>query len=301
MTRDPVQLVSEAMAKHGWARTGAVSWKTKLSNGAALPVAASLDDGWLRVEAEIPEIPEASPWSLLAEVSSFPPLVRLALARRAPRGSSLRLVSDLDTQESGTWPSRLLSVSENLLTAGSRLHDTEIDEREPEPESPVPGSVIEAIGEAGWACEARGEDGVEIPLDYAAGMGARARVHASDQGLRVFAPLRRDAGSGGDEGADATALFLLHAAHRLRAVRAVARVERGRSETAVGWEARLPLLPASDQIDRALHALAVACRHSMREVAALATPVLFRRYLHLLERGARPQTAAPLTKARPSR
>jgi len=296
MTREPVGLVSEAMVKRGWIPTGPWSWMGSLRNGAVLPALARLDEGWLRVEVEMAGLPKTSPWELLLAGSSLPQRVSLALASRAPHATSVRLVADLDTEDGEGWPARILDVSEDLTTAASRLHGSALDA--PEPEAPPPESIAEMIRGAGWSCEARGEHGFEIAID-GDGVGARAHLVARGGGLRLFAPLKKNAEAGGDQCADATALFLLLASHRLRAVRAVARCEPGRPETAVGWETALPVEPRAEQLDRALHALAVACRHSLREVQALATPALFRNYLNQRNGGSRER--APHTAARASR
>lgn len=295
MRADRVGLIGETMTKLGWAPTGPGSWATSLTNGAAFPVWATLEAGWLRVEAEFAELPDASPSELLVAGGSLPPLVRVALRFFSPKVTSVRLVADLDDESSDPWPSRILEVSEALAEAASRLDDASIDESEPE--APLPSSIAEAVRDAGWNCDARGANELEIPLDDADGFGARARLAARGSGIRLFAPLRTIVAEGDDECADATAIFLLLTSHRLRTVRAVARRDGTRRETTVGWEAAFPLEPRSEDLERALGALIVACRHSIREVAALSTPAIVRHYLD--QRGA--YQRAPFTQAQPSR
>jgi hypothetical protein len=294
MRGDRIGLIGETMTKLGWAPTGPGSWATSLTNGAAFPVWASLDAGWLRFEAEFAELPDASPSELLVAGGSLPPLVRVALSFFSPNVTSVRLVADLDDESSDPWPSRIEEVSEALTAAASRLNDASIDESEPE--APLPDSIAEAVRNAGWTCEARGESELEIPLDDADGFGARARLAARGGGLRLFAPLRTIVAGGDDACADATAIFLLLISHRLRTVRAVARGDATRRETTVGWETALPSEPRSEDLERALGALTVACRHSIREIAALTTPAIAQHYLD--QRGA--LTRAPFTKARAS-
>ncbi len=298
MTRSPARSVSDAMLKCGWILAGPGSWTTRVTNGAVLPVSARLEDAWLRVEAQIPELPETSWWQLLVAGCSLPPLVRLALTCAADRAMSVRLVADLEAGECDDWPSRVTGVLEALMASVPGLHPARLDDRDPEPESRPPESVSEAIREAGWACEDRGEGGCDISLDGDR-IRATARVEARGEGLCLWAPVARNVRPGHEDCTDAIALFLLRTAHRLRAVRAAFREEPGKPEAAVGWEARLPGRPESEEIDRALAALTVACQLSVREVEALFTPALARHYL--TQRGARSHRRAPPTKAPTSR
>ena len=298
MTLCPDRSLSEAMLKCGWIPAGPLSWTTSLTNGAALPVSARLEDPWLRVEARIPEPRETSWWRLLVTARSLPPLVRLALASAPDRAMSVLLVADLEDGERPDWPSRVGAVSEELIVAVTRLGHSGFDDCEPEPESQPPESLSDAIREAGWACEDRGEGRIDVSLEGDR-TRATARVEPRGGGLCLWTPVARSVRSNDEDRTNAVALFLLHTAHRLRAVRAVARHERGKQEAAVGWEARLPLEPESGEIDRALSALTVACQLSAREVEALSTPALSCHYL--TQRGARSHGRAPLAKAPRSR
>lgn len=301
MTDDPAQCVEEALAKCGWTTSGPRSWNTSLTNGTTLPVSAWLDQAWFRVEARIEERRDGSPWDLLVAGGALPAPVRLSLADSAPRAASVRLVAELDVGERDGWVSRVLAVSAALIAAASRLHDPRLDECGPGPGTGtrLPESVGAAVREAGWAFDAHGENGIDIALDDGDRVGTRARAQACGDWLSLFAPLARNVRSADAECADALAVFLLRTAHRLRAVRAVARPEREKSEIAVGWEVPLALRAGSEAIGRALGALTVACRHSLREVQALADPTLAR--LYLSQPGVDPQGCAPRTAARPSR
>jgi len=276
MTEGINQSVREAMAKCGWSAGKPGCWTTKLMNGKALPVSARLDDEWLRVDAEVPGPFADSWWRMLVSSRSLPPPVRFAAAYADSGAMCVWLVADLAAQNSGEWSSQVAEVGRAFLEASSRVHAPSFDGNDaPQVEAAVPEAVIEAVRGAGWTCAG----------------------HAG--GLRVFAPLLRRVRFQAEECGEASAYFLLRTAHRVRAVRAVAREESGVAEFVVGWETWLRLNPDAEELERGLAALTVACRHSRRELAALSDPALARRYLS--QQDATPMRRASFTEAPTSR
>ena len=267
MTTSLLRSVSDAMTKHRWTPVAPGAWTTTVTNGASVPVVARLEGEWLRVEAELPERPEANRFPWLFKNATLPPLVRLAFLPAHDRAMPLGLIADL-AEDGGGWSARVEVALVSFHSALHRIHAPATVADQLPPDTARLESVRDRIRESGVTAALENETGSAMP-----------HVEPRATGLALWVPLVRNMASADDERGEAIALFLLASMNRLRAVRAAARREGAASGITLGWEAPLSALPEAPEIERALTALTVACERSRRELEALACKAVSKRYL----------------------
>lgn len=243
----------------------------ELGNG-RLHMAATQHSEWIEYRAALArKATEPTPWRVLEINRTLPALARLTL----DDAGHLCLRADQWTA-GGAGPDHIAPAFEAAHHAlGGEL------ELLAEPVPPDEESWARwprAAAELGWTVSLRSGQRCLVDLDVPTGFH-QATVAALGQGIRAFVSLLRL--SLAPEPREAIGRFLLSATDDLRLVRAASFSHRSGSDDAAAIELEVALAPNAipDDLDRALAALSVACRHVSREVQALAEGPVARRFL----------------------
>jgi hypothetical protein len=252
------------------------AWRIDLGNGVPLPARARLRDQWLEITAPIePEPQDVDRWTLLVRNGALP-----GPARVVGIGAGLALRADVPVHDRRILADRLPAACEAIRQWQRAAGD-------PDRPSAATQSLPEVERER-WIAAA-----AEFGRDITAGPGGRltaglpvagrdgqARIAVADGGVTVGVRVARC------EPPDPTAriaigTFLLRGTGALSLVRAAVRPGAGPATAAaqIVLEVSLPRLVDGVELDAALSALTVACRHSARETRALTDARLARAYL----------------------
>jgi hypothetical protein len=268
------------------------NWEFKLRGEVSLPVTARLKKGWLRL---------CSPLAAPSSSRPTPEVLDRMLAQNVELagGAKFTLADDpplpclsaeivLDDEESdlgariseacggfsqallefncGQWSSELSPEDAQAACDNEHL-------REP------PFDLAAVCKDAGWPVAERPGNQLAVELDVP-GCFCQALVRPMGRGGLSFRVDMADARSVSATSRYAIGVMLLHACHFLRIARAVRRDVGG--GTGYGWEVTLDRVTSARQVEYSLGALSVACRLSIREVAAFQQDEsLARRYLIL--------------------
>jgi hypothetical protein len=258
-------------------RLDADRWRLALTNGASLTVSARRDEDFLLLDADPGLCPAPERLVPLLERSrEVPAAVKFAL-----RGSTaFRLRAEFPLpEEGGDAAPRIREHLEGMRDALHRLHDWVSCEAVgsevacPKLESDgqaIPGSLTEALKEAGWEYHER--PGGTLLADLETGSKfLQAEVEQCGVGTRFRVTLYRHE-SAGDASQQVLSLYLLEANAALRYARAFLRRE-GDGITA-GFEVRTESAPSPAEAGHALAALSVAGRECAREMEVLKDGVV---------------------------
>jgi Putative bacterial sensory transduction regulator len=258
-------------------RLDADRWRLALTNGASLTVSARRDEDFLLLDADPGLCPAPERLVPLLERSrEVPAAVKFAL-----RGSTaFRLRAEFPLpEEGGDAAPRIREHLEGMRDALHRLHDWVSCEAVgsevacPKLESDgqaIPGSLTEALKEAGWEYHER--PGGTLLADLETGSKfLQAEVEQCGVGTRFRVTLYRHE-SAGDASQQVLSLYLLEANAALRYARAFLRRE-GDGITA-GFEVRTESGPSPAEAGHALAALSVAGRECAREMEVLKDGVV---------------------------
>jgi len=250
-------------------------WQCVVQNGTRLPLAASVEDGFLHVVGR----PQASRGdSRLMERAlwgndKLAGGVKFAL-NPASRGLHLRAEIALVNE------TQLLDRFHRVLAGFHQgyhwLKSLDFPDRATTLSSARAAavSIPELLGETRWPCTERG------PNDYSVDLGAdsapSARISPNEHGIMFNVEVVQCAPTA-EATRQALAIFLLTASGTLRLARAHF-VEDG-DQQRFGFQVCLPPAPISEELDHALAALSIAYRTCAREANALLDDAVARCYL----------------------
>jgi len=250
-------------------RLGVDRWRLALTNGSALVVNARREDGFLLLDAEAGANPTGAQLVPLVEtLDRLPATAKFAL----PGLRSLRVRAEFPLpEERGSPADRIECHLEGMRCSIHRLR--ELSSREPageqsacpkasSPGPAAPGSLPEAIREAGWEFHERDGGGLVADLEVS-GRLLQAHIERTDAGARFRVTLFSE-DSLEDDVRQALYLYLLQANAALRYVRAF--VQRQGEATSAGFEVRVEGEPSPAEAGHALAALSVSGRFCAREM-----------------------------------
>jgi hypothetical protein len=249
-------------------------WRCALQNGALLPMAATLEEGFLRLSC-IPGTGHKNNLKLERVLIGNRTLaggVKLALGRDS---KTLQMQADLVALEERHLLDRLRCALRGfhdgvhlLKSADARSGAAAI------PVATCAAELGEILREATWPTKERG------PNDFSAELDARsappASIRRSERGVDFSVELVRT--NAAEEATQrALALFLLSISGALCMVRAFAQEAEGHQS--YGLEVSLPATPAAEEIDHAMAALSVGYRMCAQEASVLLNAGAARCYL----------------------
>jgi len=269
---------------------GRHAWRFVMANGAKVNAEARLAREWLELRAAVPDPDDQDParlWALLRQNARFDGSVRVVLGLDDDRLSAR---ADVWT---GDKPDLELRVAAAATALSSACHALATETGDDSPVSPRPKEshastrLEDLCREAGWAFTRRG-GGLEVPLDRARSSRQARVAVTSGESVHAVVDLA-DTAADSSPSCTAIACVLLRVAAVVRLVKGVALAQDdGRQTAALVAVSESP--DAALGVDRALSALATACRLVEREVQALGNEWLARRYL---ARWATSERAAP--------
>ena len=250
-------------------------WQCLVQNGTRLPLAASVEDGFLHLVGR-PQANRGTSGSIeraLLGNDKLPGGVKFAL-NAASRGLHLRteivLVNEAQLLDRFHWALagfhqgyhrlKSLDFSEGATAAPS--------------EGAAAVSIPELLRETPWPCTERGPN--DFSVDLGADSAPPARISTNEHGIDFSVEVVRCT-SAAEVTRQALAIFLLTASGTLRLARGHA-VEDG-DQQRFGFQVCLPPAPTTDESDHALAALSIAYRTCVREANALLDDAAARCYL----------------------
>ena len=253
---------------------GAWRWRCTVQNGARLPIAASLQEGFLHLawRPEAARNHACAPQQALLGNSTLTGGVKLAL-HGASRG--LHLAADILILEEKQLMDRLLLAIDGFHRGQGLLNPPASRVRFPAARlaAPQPG-LAALLRELSWPSAERAPNEFSAELDATSAPPAAIRMTQS--GVRLSVELVR-CNAPAEISRRALAIFLLTATGALRMVRACAEEPEG--GLACGIEVDLPAAPAAEEIGHALAALSVAHRMCARESTVLLNQAAAQCYL----------------------
>jgi hypothetical protein len=251
-------------------------WSCVVRNGALLPIAASLDEGFLQLACRPETIRESA--SVLERAlmgnNTLPGGVRMAL-NSSSRGLHLR--TDIAVLEEQQLLDRFKSALEGFHHGVGLMKSLDGDSRGVRGEARlVAASSInlgELLCESSWSCAERGAN--DFSAQLAADSAPPARIRMTENGLDLSVELIR--ANAAEVCRHALAVFLLTISSALRLARAYAAAADG--QHSFGFQVNLPAAPAAEEIDHALAALSIAYRMCARETSVLLNEAAARCYL----------------------
>jgi hypothetical protein len=251
-------------------------WRCVVQNGARLPLAASIEEGFLQL-AGTPEVPgQLTPLleRALRANASLAGGVKFALDA-ASRG--LLVCVDLVLLDELQMLARLPRVLEGFHQAYSLLPaiDSPLAAVAARGEAADLGRLLELLHETAWACTERGPNDFVVAIESAS--APPARITVNELGVMFTLDMARSAPSL-EAVRLALAVFLLTSAGRLRLVRPIAVEEQG-GQMKFGFQVCLPPAPAAEEIHHALGALSMASRMCGPETSVLSDEAAARCYL----------------------
>jgi hypothetical protein len=237
---------------------GPARWSFDLGNGTPLPATARREDGWLRFRTPLGSDPELPGWELLETNGRLPAPARIV---RNPRTGRPELCADLwlDQDE---LPDRVAATCRALRQAAAALQGKLQAATATPP--PADGTWMTLADELGWRVEQR--EGARFTVDLELpGLASQAWAEQQGAELGVWVDLAR-CGSFTSVSRRAASCFLLTTTCLLRMVRATVSAA---DAPALRLEIRLPAPLTAAELGLAFSALALACRHTSRELHAL--------------------------------
>jgi hypothetical protein len=250
-------------------------WQCVVQNGARLPIAASVDEGFVQLAGR-PETIRKSARELECALMGNDTLaggVKFALDA-ANHGLLLR--TDIVLLEEQQLLDRVQWALAGFHHGYRRLKS--LDSRDDRIVTQIAGaagvSPGELLRETSWQCTERG------PNDFSANIEADsappARITMNEHGLVFSVELVRS-NAASEVTQQALTVFLLTASSALRLVRA--RAVEGDGQRSFGFQVCLRAAPAAEEIDHAMAALSIAYRNCARETNVLLNETAARCYL----------------------
>jgi hypothetical protein len=249
-------------------------WNCALLNGARLPIAASLQDGFLHLACH------AGPASAGVQA------IESALLANSSLAGGVKLAIDASTNALRLRTDIVVADEEQLLHrlhwALDGFHDGHSFLKSPasfNPAAVLPPSVPSAcladlLSELSWPFTERGPNEYSVELDADSASSASIRTNSS--GVVLSIELLRANAIPADS-RRAIALFLLTAGSGIRMVRAQA--AEADAAWSCGFQVALPHSPSTEEIGHALAALSIAHRTCVRETNVLLDDAAARCYL----------------------
>ena len=268
---------------------GAGRWRLAAGNGAALATTATVEDGWLRLDAGLRARPlpsrrgRARLWELLEANATLPGGVRLVLtgSRRLLARAEAPTAEGVDLD---VWVAGALA---GLVRAAERWRGQGPPPCKDGEGGPGSGTgdegpdlsdeVRRLCEEAGWSVIARPSGTLAVPLEVP-GESCTADVERGPGRFTVTAELARTSTLSAAS-RDAWAGLLLTACGVVRLARASAGSRDG--HVAAWVEATWPGLPSAAELAHGLAACSVACQLCGREVTALKEEAIATQYLRV--------------------
>ncbi|MGD0736457.1 MAG: hypothetical protein ABR976_14985 [Terracidiphilus sp.] len=253
---------------------GAWRWRGAVQNGTRLPIAASLEEGFLHFACRPGGIRKCAcslEHALLGN-TTLAGGVKLALGKAS---TELQLTTDIVILEEKQlldrfqWALCGFHHGLRLLKSPASHFDQAIAQT-----IESGADLRELLREIAWPMTERGPNDFSAALD--ANSAPPARIRMSDCGVLLSVELARS-DTTSKTSRLALALFLLTATSALRLVRAYAEEMDGRF--AFGVQVNLPAAPDVEEIDHALAALSIALRMCARETNVLLNEATARSYL----------------------
>ncbi|MGA7342137.1 MAG: hypothetical protein WBE72_03265 [Terracidiphilus sp.] len=248
-------------------------WRCAAQNGTRLPIAASLEEGFLHLacRAEGFRKPACTLEHIVLGNSMLAGGAKLALSGRSCR---LHLTADIAMLEEEQVLNRLRLALDGFHDGHRLLKSPASCLSRAARQTTEPGAGLgELLRETAWTFTERGANDFSAELDAHSAPPARIRI---SDGVVLSLELVRSMATS-ETSRRALALFLLTATGALRLARAYA--EEVESGLAFGIEVHLPTAPAVEEIDHALAALSIARRVCARETNVLLNEAAARRYL----------------------
>lgn len=260
-------------------RVSATSWSLALSNGAALPASASLDDGWVSIGLGLGRENATDGTDDLHKAlrlgSSIPGRGRAVIA---PGTRHVSLLAEFPVRKNVDLARRVVNTCAELERAADLLRGSEKTEALPG-DAPRAKREVDIPGlceQAGWPCTVRSSGRQTVDLEATGGF-FQAEIHTyGPSGLIARARLA-DWESLEPLCRDAVDVFLLSASGRMKAVRPSVRESDGRITAFL--EVAVPEEPQAGDMNDALGILSVACSVCGREAACLADEFVAGLYL----------------------
>lgn len=253
---------------------GAWRWRCVVENGTRLPIAASLEEGFLHLACGSEGMRKCActPEHALLGNTTLPGGVKLALNTAS---NGLQLTTDIVILDEKQLLDRFRRALDGFHD-GLRL-------LKPPPSyfDHVAGQTIESgaglgelLRETAWQVTVRGANDFSAELDARSAPPARIRI--GECGVVLSVELVRSSAAA-EANRRALAVFLLTATSTLRLVRGYA--EEMDSSFVFGVQVNLPAAPVVEEIDHALAALSIAHRMCARETSVLLNEATARCYL----------------------
>ena len=254
--------------------TGPWRWLCALQNGARFPVAATYGEGFLHLACQLGEMQESActPEDALIGNILLDGGVKFALDEAS---SCLRLQTDIAVLDEKQLLDRFWWALDGFHD-GRRLLKSPASRPNFEIEEPADSGadLRELLRETSWTVTERGPNESSVELDKAS--AAKANIRMSKRGTVLNLELIR-MNALAETASRALAVFLLTASGGLRLVRAYGAMSC--EEKTFGMQVCLPTNPATEEIDHALAALAIAHRRCAKETRVLLDDGAARCYL----------------------
>jgi len=261
-------------------RVGATSWSFALSNGAALPANAILDDGWVSITMGLDHGSAVNdPSDLHRALQVGPDIPGRGRPVIAPGSRGISLVADLPVHKHTNPSDSVAAACSELERGADTLRGIQATADDPPRPAQSQGHKVDVPGlceQAGWPCKVRSSGRLAVDLETPGSFFQAEIEDRGASGLVARAPLCEWV-SLSPVCRHAVNVFLLSACGGLKSVRPGIRESDGRT-TAI-LEVVLPGEPGADELNEALAILSVACSVCGREAACLADDFVAGTYL----------------------
>jgi hypothetical protein len=279
-------------------QAGSGHWEFALANGKPLGVSARLLEGWLLLDAPLPDrIERGGWWDLLRLNATLQGLSKFVLrpAARSPQYVHLRadiplagdedFEGDCESELDGLLTTRLLDACAGLKGAfrsirGEKSSDEPAQSSSVNLEGQANNGVEELrclCGDAGWSFIERSAGKLMIDLDVQSGF-YQAVVEHRGEGAHVSVEIARSEALA-ETSRQALSMLLLGTGALVRL--ACPSIEETENQIAACFEVRFTTLPTAVELTHAFASLSVACAMSGREARAIQDEAIARHYLAL--------------------
>jgi hypothetical protein len=277
-------------------QAGSGHWEFALANGKPLGVSARLFEGWLLLDAPLPDrIGRGGWWDLLRLNATLQGLSKFVLRPAARSPQYLHLRADIplaggedegDCEPDGLLTTRLLDACAGLKGA-FRSFQGEKSSEQPALTSSVnlegqTNNGVEELrclcGDAGWSFIERSAGRLMIDLDVQSGF-YQAVVEHRAEGAHVSVEIARSEALA-ETSRQALSMLLLGTGALVRL--ACPSIEETENQIVARFEVRFTTMPTAVELAHAFASLSVACAMSGREARAIQDEVIARHYLAVL-------------------
>jgi hypothetical protein len=279
-------------------QAGSGHWEFALANGEPLGVSARLFEGWLLLDAPLPDrIGRGRWWDLLRLNATLQGLSKFVLRPAARSSQYVHLRADIppagdedfegdcESELDGILTTRLLDACSGLKGAFRSLRGEKSSEQ-PALTSSVSlegqaNNGVEELrclcGDAGWSFIERSAGKLMIELDVKSGF-YQAVVQHRAEGAHVSVEIARSEALA-ETSRQALSMLLLGTGALVRL--ACPSIEETENQIVARFEVRFTTMPTAVELAHAFASLSVACAMSGREARAIQDEVIARHYLAL--------------------